>query len=132
MKKVIASALMASIVLVAGCAQEDSNTAQELRDNSNGSKYQVFNIEGTDTKHTDYFNSIPYNDDFNFSTYEIDEVNDNEIFGDAIKSLDSSNNDGGIFLDANELDEVIEAGDKVMVVFENGHDDAIVDVKIIE
>lgn len=109
--------------------QDVSEMVQELRDRSNGSKYQVFKVEGTDMTHIDYFNQIPYNDDFSFSAYEISAVIDNEIYGNAIQSLDSTFVDGGrLYLDGNELDVDLGEGDKVMVIFENGYDDAIVDV----
>lgn len=139
MKKIIG--LMAVLLLVAvsavvignlldkGEEQDVSEMMQELRDRSNGSKYQVFNVDGTDMTHKEYFDAIPYKDDFNFSTYEISETQGNDIYGNEIKSLDSTfTKEGRLYLDARELDFNLGEGDKVMVIFENGQDDAIVDV----
>lgn len=127
-------AVMMVVGLVA-CQGEDgvSDTLEKLRANSNGSQYQVFIVADNGQKHTDYFDSIPYNDDFNFSTYKITKVDGNDVYGDVIKSLGSTieDNNSGVYLDARELDFNVKEGDKVMVIFENGYDDAILEVKKI-
>lgn len=97
---------------------------------------KMFDVDGTNVNHVEYFNSIPYKDDFNFSTYEIIdsenlgfEVADYEVYGVAIDSKDSVYASGSdVFLDTREIDADLQAGDKVMVIFENGYDDVIVDV----
>src|SRR5690606_4156046 len=40
-------------------------------------------------------------------------------------------NNAGVYLDARELNFNVKEGDKVMVIFENGYDDAILEVKKI-
>lgn len=97
---------------------------QELRDNSNGSKYLTKSsykaVEATQAIE----DSTPYADEYDFFTYEITNIyNGDEING---VGLD---NDGGIVLSKAHDGVDLQVGDYITVVFEKGVEDAIVDVQ---
>lgn len=122
MKNKIITLLTASVVSVIGffMINGDNHKTHEM---NNSIVEQITSTENIIVEATNKLKeSIPYADEYGFFTYEITEVYHDEING---VGLD---NDGGIVL-SKEYDGIdLEEGDIIIVVFEAGVEDNIIDV----
>ena len=83
-----------------------------------------YRVEGKDLK--TFIQETPYNDEYDFYTYEITEINENEVHGKS--TLDNT----GVYLLKEGLNFEVKKKDKILVVFERGVDDNILDVMKLE
>lgn len=122
MKNKIITLLTASVVSVIGffMINGDNHKTHEM---NNSIVEQITSTENIIVEATNKLKeSTPYADEYGFFTYEITEVYHDEING---VGLD---NDGGIVL-SKEYDGIdLEEGDIIIVVFESGVEDNIIDV----
>lgn len=121
MKNKIITLLITSVVSVIGffMINGDNHKTHEM---NNSIVEQITSVEKAVEATNKLKENIPYADEYNFFTYEITEVYYDEING---VGLD---NDGGIVL-SKEYDSIdLEEGDIIIVVFEAGVEDNIIDV----
>jgi hypothetical protein len=129
MKKVIILLMVMAVAVIGfstnkvGINESVSAQMEDIRENSRGSKYLVKSPSKAVETTKEIEKSTPYNDEYDFYTYEITKVFEDEIDG---VGLDR---DGGIVLSKYYDNVDLSEGDIITVVFEAEEEGKIVDIQ---